>query len=136
MKKTLTLRNPIKVNGLTVSEVTYDTNEITAQMFAEADAAKMRASGATSGNLSGAVELDYGLHLYLGFAAIRCINPEYDLTDLERIHGYDVMEIMRIGRNFITSRSEEASDPDSSGEQSETTPEPSALPSETSENDG
>jgi len=135
MKKTLALRNPIKVNGLTVSEVTYDTNEITAQMFAEADAAKMRASGATSGNLSGAVELDYGLHLYLGFAAIRCINPEYDLTDLERIHGYDVMEIMRIGRNFITSRSEEASSPDSSGEQSETTPEPLALPSETSESD-
>jgi len=135
MKKTLTLRNPIKIDGKTVSKLTYDTEEITAQMFAEADASKMRASNSTRGNLSGAVELDYGLHLYLGFAAIKAVNPSYDTADLERIHGYDVMEVMKIGRNFITSRSEESSSPDNSDEQSETMPEPSTPPSETSESD-
>jgi hypothetical protein len=136
MKKTLTLRNPIKINGKSVGKLTHDANEITAQMFAEADASKMKASGSTGGNLSGAVELDYGLHLYLGFMAIKAVNPEYDLADLERIHGYDVMEVMKIGRNFITSRQVEGSNPDSSDEQSETTPEPLAPPSETSENEG
>ena len=135
MKKTLTLKNPIKINGKSVGKLDYDINEITAQMFAEADASKMRASGSTGGNLSGAVELDYGLHLYLGFASIKAVNPEYDTADLERIHGYDVIEVMRIGRNFITSRSEESSNPDSSGEQSETMPGPSTPPSETSETD-
>lgn len=136
MKGTLILQNPIKVNGKSVGALTYDTNEITAQMFAEADAAKMKASGSTGGNRAGAVELDYGLHLYLGFMAIKAVNPEYDLADLERIKGYDVMEVMRAGRNFITFRSEEPSSPDSSDEQFETTPGPSTRPSGISENDG
>ena len=130
LKGTIVLRNPITINGKTVKELTYDANEITSAMFAEADARKMLASGAKSGNLSGAVELDYGLHLYLGFAAIIAVNPEIDFTDLERIKGPDVMQVMKVGRNFIISSA--VSEEDSSDEQSEITPELSTHQSQTS----
>ena len=125
MKGTLTLHIPLTINNKKVKTLKYDTDEITAQQFAEADARKMGASGQRSGNLSGAVELDYGLHLYLGFAAIIAVNSEIDVSDLERIKGSDVMEVMKIGRNFTLGRQEETSQDDDSDEQSETTPEPS-----------
>lgn len=124
MKGVLKLNNPIEVNGKKVKELTYDTDAITATQFAEADARKMRASGSKGGNLSGAVELDYSMHLYLGFAAVTAVNPEIDMSDLERLKGADVMEVMKIGRNFIIRPGEESQDDDSS-EPSETTPEPS-----------
>lgn len=135
MKDTITLRNPITINGRQVTTLQYDIDEISAQQFAEADARKMTASGTRSGNLAGAVELDYGLHLYLGFAAIIAVNSEIDLADLERIKGRDVMEVMKIGRNFISPRSVEPSDRSSSDEPSETTPALSTLPSETLESE-
>lgn len=131
MKNTIELENPVKVNGKDITTLTYDTSEITAQMFAEADARKLSANGSKSGNAAGAAELDYGLHLYLGFAAIIAVNPGIDFADLERVRGADVMTIMRIGRDFISGRSEGPSDPGSSGEQSGTTPELSTLQSET-----
>jgi len=71
-----------------------------------------------------------------GFAAIIAINPEIDISDLERVRGYDVMKIMRIGRDFISGKSEEPYTPDSSDAQSETTPEPSTRRRETSESEG
>lgn len=120
--ESIKLRNPIMINGKKVAELTHDANEITPQGFAEADARKMKASGSKGGNLSGAVELDYGLHLYLGFAAIQAVNPSYDITDLERIKGSDVMEVMKIGRNFTISSAGKSLDDDSE-DASETTPE-------------
>ena len=136
MKNKIKLSNPLTINNKKRTELTYDANEITAQMFAEADSRKLTASGSKSGNAAGAAELDYGLHLYLGFEAIIAVNPEIDMSDLERVHGYDVMQSMRIGRDFISGRSEEPSSQNSSGEQSETTPEPSTPQSETSESEG
>ncbi len=124
MKGILKLKNPIEINGKKVKELSYDTDAITAVLFAEADARKMRASAAKGGNLSGAVELDYSMHLYLGFAAVTAVNPEIDMSDLERLKGADVMEVMKIGRNFIIKPDEDSQD-DNSGEPSETTPEPS-----------
>ena len=102
MKEKLTLKNPIMVNGKQISEVSYDIEEITGILFAEADNRKMTSAGARNGNLAGAAELDYSLQLYLGYAAIIALNPEIDWSDLEREKGSDVMQIMRIGRNFIT----------------------------------
>ena len=136
MKNKITLSNPLTINNKKRTELTYDANEITAQMFAEADARKLTASGSKNGNAAGAAELDYGLHLYLGFAAVIAVNPEIDISDLERARGYDVMKIMRIGRDFISGKSEEPYTPDSSDAQSETTPEPSTHQRETSESEG
>ena len=64
--------------------------------------------------------------------AVIAVNPEIDINDLERLTGPDVTALMRIGRNFTTSRSVETSEESSSDEPSETTGEPSTLPGETS----
>jgi hypothetical protein len=116
------LKNPIQINGKAVSEMTYDVNEITPAGFAEAEYRKTRANGSKGAPSSAAVELDYSLHLYLGFAAIIAVNPEYDFNDLERIKGTDVMEIMKVGRNFIIA-SAATSTAEESENASETTPE-------------
>ena len=129
--ETIKLRNPIMINGKKIAELTHDANEITPQAFAEADARKMKASGSKGGNLSGAVELDYGLHLYIGFAAVQAVNPTYDITDLERIKGSDVMEVMKVGRNFTISSGAKSQDDDSE-DASETTAESTTPASTTS----
>lgn len=49
---------------------------------------------------------------------------------------FKAMKIMRIGRDFISGKSEEPYTPDSSDAQSETTPEPSTRRRETSESEG
>ena len=118
----ITLRNPILINGKQITELTYDVNEITPAGFAEAEYRKTRANGSKGAPSSAAVELDYSLHLYLGFAAIAAVNPEYDINDLERIKGTDVMEVMKVGRNFIIASVEESTDAES-GSASETMPE-------------
>ena len=73
-------------------------------------------------SVSAAAEFDFGLHLYLGFAAIIAVNPSYDFADLERMKGHDVVEVMAIGRNFML-KSDEASTESDSDEPTETTPE-------------
>lgn len=101
MKGIIKLANPIPVNGKNVAQLQYDTAEITGQLFCEADAKRRIAAGAKNVSIAPAAEFDYGLHLYLGFAACIAAAPEMDFADLERIHGADVVEIMAVGRNFI-----------------------------------
>ena len=120
--KTLTLKNPIKIDGKDVKELTYEINEIDALLFAEADAKKKAATGMKTMSLSPAAEFDPGLHLYLGFAAIIAVNRNIDFADLERMKGKDTMEVMKIGRNFMLSSEEDLQENDSD-EHSETTPE-------------
>ena len=67
------------------------------------------------------MELDYPLHLYLGFAAVLAVNEGYTFEDLERVKGRDIIEISVIGRNFIMKS--EGSEGETSDEQSETSPE-------------
>ena len=119
---TLKLKNPIKIDGKEVKELTYDINEIDALLFAEADAKKKAATGMKTMSLSPAAEFDPGLHLYLGFAAIIAVNRNIDFADLERMKGRDTMEVMKIGRNFRLSSEEDLQESDSD-ELSETTPE-------------
>lgn len=119
--ESIKLKNPIQINGKQVDELTYDINEITPLGFAEAEYRKTRANGSKGAPSSAAVELDYSLHLYLGFAAIIAVNPAYDFNDLERIHGSDVMEVMKIGRNFIIASAQDST-AEKSENASETTP--------------
>lgn len=129
MHGTLDLKNPITVNNKKVKTLKFDTNEITGLLFTEAEAKRKSAAGLTNVSISPAAEFDFGLHLYVGFAAIIAKNPECDFSDLERIQGVDLVDIMAIGRNFLL-KSEDASQ-SNSDEQSETTPEPSTPLSET-----
>lgn len=125
MKGTLTLKNPILINNRKISEVTYDTEEITGTLFSEAEARRKRSAGMRNVSINPAIEFDFALHLYLGYAAVIAVNPEYDFSDLERIHGRDLMAVMDIGRNF-TLQSEDSSPESNSDEQSGTTPKPSS----------
>ena len=102
--------------------MTYDSNEIDGILFATAEAKKKAAAGMKNTTITPAAEFDVGLHLYLGFAAIIAVNPSYDFSDVERIKGRDVVEVMAIGRNFILTSEQEQQENDS-GEPTETTPE-------------
>lgn len=130
MEKILKLKNPIMINNSSVSEVTYDANEINGMLFTEAEARRKSAAGIRNVTINPAIEFDVGLHLYLGFAAILAVNSAYDFTDLERIHGADLIAVMDIGRNFILKPEE--SDQSSTEKQSVNTPDPSTPQSETS----
>ncbi len=125
------LKNPIKIDGKMVTELTYDINEITAVGFIEAEAQRKKTAG-RSVNVTPAVEFDFGLHLYLGFAAIIAVNPGIDWSDLERLHGPDVVEVTGIGRNFILRSEDKESQESESGAASETTPASTTPASQTS----
>ena len=119
---TLKLKNPIMINGEQIAEVTYDSNEIDGILFATAESKRKSAAGLKNTSITPAAEFDFGLHLYLGFAAIVAVNPSYDFSDVERIKGHDIVEVMSIGRNFMLA-SEAEPQPNASGEPTETTPE-------------
>lgn len=116
------LANPIVINGKSHDSLSYDTNEITALLFTEAEAKRKSAAGLKNVTITPAVEFDFGLHLYLGFASIIAKNPECDFSDLERIHGADLVDVMAVGRNFLLKS--EGATPSNSDEQSETIPKP------------
>lgn len=118
----LKLKNPIMIDGKEVAEVTYDSNEIDGVLFATAESKRKAAAGLKNTSITPAAEFDFGLHLYLGFAAIVAVNPEYDWADVERIKGRDVVEVMGIGRNFMLASDQEQQESDSD-EPIETTPE-------------
>lgn len=122
MKGILKLTNPITVNGKTLAELQYNTEEITGALFCEADVKRRIAAGTKNVAIAPAAEFDYGLHLYLGFAACIAASKELDFADLERIHGVDVVEVMAVGRNFILKSEDSAQN--NSGEPTEITVEP------------
>lgn len=119
---TLKLKNPIMIDGKEIAEVTYDSNEIDGVLFATAESKRKAAAGMKNTSITPAAEFDFGLHLYLGFAAIVAVNPSYDFSDVERIKGRDVVEVMSIGRNFMLA-SDQGQPESDSDEPTETTQE-------------
>ena len=93
------LKNPILINNKNITEITYDTNEITAQLYTEADSKKKIDAGNVT--FSPSVEFDFGLHLYMGFAAAIAVNPDYTFEDLARVKGCDIHRFSNIGRRFL-----------------------------------
>ncbi len=114
---TLVLDNPIQIDGKPVTELTYDATEISVELFATA-AGKAADKGRATTVQAKVKETDYNLHLYLGMAAIIAINPNIDFSDLERIKGFDLLDLSNIGSFFIYRKSAEPSEQSSSEEQS------------------
>ena len=110
-KHILTLDNPItitrqidgKVVTETVTELSYDPLEITADQFSLA-CAKSAAMDKNKAFTFKMKENDYALHLYLGMMAVIAVNPHIDLSDLEKIKGFDVLDLTNIGTFFIMRR--------------------------------
>lgn len=130
MKGIIKLKNPIKVNGEEVKEVSFDTEEITAALYAEADVRKRLDAGAKNLVIIPSVEFDFALHAYIGYAAAIAVNPQYAFADMERMHGTDMLSFAEVGRNFLM-KSEDV-EQSNSGEQSETMPESSTQALQTS----
>lgn len=122
MRNTLKLKHPIPINNQSVDTLSYDADEITSSLFSEAEALHRKAAGYGNICITPGIEFDFGLHPFLGMAAVIAVNPQYDFSDLERVHGADLMKLSAIGRNF-TLLSEESVEK-TSEEPSETTPEP------------
>lgn len=131
MPKTIKLKRPITIDGQQVREITYDGEEITAELYAQAEAKKRTAAGSKNVAVSLAVEFDFALHLYMGFAAAIAVNPGYTFEDLERVKGGDLTQFSEVGRRFLLQS--DSSEESSSDEQSEATPAPISPASENSE---
>lgn len=117
MNRTLKLDNPITINNKVYTEFEYNPLKITAAQFSEACARSSASKNRTvSFNLK---QTDTALHLYLGMMAVIAVNPEIDVADLERIEGYDVLELSDIGMLFTYRRWAATSEENSSEEQSE-----------------
>lgn len=130
---TIELRNPILINEKEVRTLTYDFNEITCADYTAAfnEAGNRALIAAKNNKPTGTImEQDGNVHLYLGMHAIIAVNKEIDLMDLERIKGYDLVQITKIGRNFITGKVEDSSDQRNLEEQSEAIPESTIQESE------
>ena len=131
-KNTLILDNPIQINGQTVKELTYDPQEITADLFNIA-CAKSSAMQKTQSFTFKLKENDHALHMYLGMMAVIAVNPGIDVTDLERIKGFDVLSLTNIGAFFTLRREAAVSEEPSSEEQCENTASTSTQASEISD---
>lgn len=121
--QTLKLIHPLLVNGQELTELTYNAQEITAMQFTEAAS---RSAALSKKNTSVTLkfrENDYSLHLYLGFMAIIAVNPQIDISDLERIKGTDILNISDIGQTFTLRIAGARSEENNSAEQSENTAE-------------
>ena len=122
MKQTLTLDNPIMVDGKETCELAYDTSLITVEQFILASNKSQQVTPNTTMGMK-LKETDYGLHLYLGFMAVLAANHEIMLEQLESIKGLDVVKFSNIGLLFTLGKSEGTSEESNSEEPSENTAE-------------
>lgn len=103
MKGTIQLKIPVKIDGEAVDKLSYDTDKITMEMYClAANRAIVKGGGPTGINAA----IDAGMQLYLGAYAVVAQNPSYDVTDVERVKGPDIIQLMRVGLNFISGRDE------------------------------
>ncbi len=97
MKK-LTLTYPIKINGHEVTELTFDETEISGVQFAAANRAYQRMMG---NDFSALPSLDPTYQMYLGFAAVLAVNPQYSFEDLQNLRWTDCGALQQIGLRFF-----------------------------------
>jgi hypothetical protein len=132
MKKTLTLKRPIIINGIERTELSYDVEAITTDQYLKACSKAAESDRGMMSKLK-QKENDYALHMYLGYEAIIACNPEIDYEDLKRASGFDVLSFTDIGWLFIMRTPGAASKENNSDVQSENSEELSTQESSSSE---
>lgn len=127
MKGKIELKKAIMIDGNEVNTLTYDTDKITVESYLRAlSHATQKSGGITGVN----IKLDAGAHLVLGIYAVLAENPQYDITDIERVSGYDIIQLVDIGMAFIIGREEQTTEP--SEKQSDPMPKPTTQTSSNS----
>lgn len=131
-RNTLVLDNPIMIDGKEVKELDYEATKITGNLFVEAYA---RSAAACKEQMQGLIpkENNYAFQLYLGYAAVIAANPNIDFSDLERIEGFDNIDLSNIGAFFTLRMSAGVSQPSGSESTSENTQDTSTQAYEKSE---
>lgn len=124
MKGTIELKKAIMIDGKEVSSLTYDTEKITIESYLKAlSHATQKSGGITGVN----IKLDAGAHLVLGMYAVIAENPQYDITDIERVSGSDIIQLVDVGMAFTIGREVSTTEP--SEKQSEIMPKPTTRTS-------
>lgn len=120
----LVLDTPILIDGKEVAELPYNATEITIPLYMEAcaKAAAASFSGGGQANAMRVKEVDYNLHVYLGMASVIAVNPNISFDDLERVKGFDILDLANIGNFFIYRKSAEPSGRSDSENSVEVTP--------------
>ena len=127
MKGKIELKKAIMIDGNEVNTLTYDTDKITVESYLRAlSHATQKSRGITGMN----IKFDAGAHLVLGMYAVLAENPQYDITDIERVSGYDIIQLVDIGMAFIIGREEQTTEP--SEKQSDPMPKPTTQTSSNS----
>lgn len=122
---TIKLKHALTVNGKELTELNYDFEEISGNLW---DEAVRRAGKSENFNIS---LYDYIFHKCLAFAAVIAVNPSIDWADLDRLKGIDIQNLANAGLSFMTDSSDELSQ-NNSEELTENTPEDTTPPSENS----
>ena len=119
MRGIIKLRKPVMIDGRAVNELSYDTDKITLDGYMKAlNRAVVQGGGVTGVN----IKIDSGAQTYIGMWAVLADNPRYDITDLERVTGPDIMRFAEVGLLFISGREDQT--PETSEGQSDVMPEP------------
>ena len=104
MKGIIELNKAIRINGTDVKELSYDTDKITVDLYLKAiNRAVTQGNGITGAN----IKIDAGAQLVLGMYAVIADNPAYDITDVERITGADIMKVAMVGMAFTLGREDQ-----------------------------
>ena len=114
----LHLSTPILINGEKVSDLSFDADNLTVDLYCEAT---NRAAGKLSMRV---METDYNMHFWIGCALIIADNQPITFDDLGNgLKGQDIIKVVSMGRFFMTHS--ESSEDESSEEPSDGTPESS-----------
>jgi hypothetical protein len=132
MKGEIILDNPVLIDGKPVKSFMYDANEITTDLFMDAET-QMLKRRTRAGAVAIDAKLDYSFQLCLGCAAIIAVNSSVAFEDLARLKGADLQRVKDVGRDFILGQSGDGSEAGISEDLPETTPGNSAPPPQSSE---
>lgn len=115
MKTTIKLKNPIKVDGKTVSELKIDT-----EVFSLEELERANKKLAEKGKAMSIQETDFDYHLIVARILIeKTSKGKIAYEDLARVKGSDLFQLQRAGRDFLlesvaeeaTENTEEQSEP-------------------------